>query len=134
MSATPAWPPRSAPRLFVAGRLESGQERILEGVQAHYLGTVMRAAPGAAVILCDDLTGEWTARVRESGRRTVVLAVTERLRGREEVPDFTLVAALLKKPRFDLVLEKATELGVRRIQPLVTRRSVADKLNLERAR
>jgi 16S rRNA (uracil1498-N3)-methyltransferase len=50
------------------------------------------------------------------------------------VPDFTLCAALLKKPNFDLVLEKATELGVRRIQPVITRRCVADALNAERAR
>ena len=49
------------------------------------------------------------------------------------VPDFTLCAALIKKPRFDLLLEKATELGVGRIQPVLTRRGVADKLNLERA-
>jgi 16S rRNA (uracil1498-N3)-methyltransferase len=56
------------------------------------------------------------------------------MRAREQVPDFTLCAALLKKPNFDLVLEKATELGVRRVQPLVTRRCVADSLNAERAR
>ncbi|MFK4873695.1 RsmE family RNA methyltransferase, partial [Novosphingobium sp. ZW T3_23] len=55
------------------------------------------------------------------------------LREKEAVPDFWLCAALLKKPNFDLVLEKATELGVARIQPLVTRRCVADKLNPERA-
>jgi 16S rRNA (uracil1498-N3)-methyltransferase len=50
------------------------------------------------------------------------------------VPDFWLCPALLKKDRFDLVLEKATELGVRAIRPVITRRCVADKLNLERAR
>jgi 16S rRNA (uracil1498-N3)-methyltransferase len=53
---------------------------------------------------------------------------------RENVPDFWLCPALLKKDRFDLVLEKATELGVAEIRPLVTRRCVADKLNPERAR
>ena len=52
---------------------------------------------------------------------------------REQVPDFTLCAALLKKPNFDLVLEKATELGVDRIVPVLTRRSVVDKVNAERA-
>ena len=56
------------------------------------------------------------------------------LRPREAVPDLWLCPALLKKDRFDLILEKATELGTARIQPLVTRRCVADKLNLERAR
>jgi 16S rRNA (uracil1498-N3)-methyltransferase len=55
------------------------------------------------------------------------------LRPRETVPDVWLVPALLKKDRFDLILEKSTELGVARIQPLITRRCVADKLNLDRA-
>ena len=93
----------------------------------------MRVAEGDAVVLCDDLTGEWAARVAHTGKRDVKLAIETKLREREGVPDFTLCAALIKKPRFDLLLEKATELGVGRIQPVLTRRGVADKLNLERA-
>lgn len=134
MSATPSWPPKSAPRLFVAGPLAAGATIEPESTQAHYLSRVMRVAVGDAVILCDDETGEWGAEVIEAGKRTVLLTVMQKLREREQVPDFWLCAALLKKPNFDLVLEKATELGVRRIQPLVTRRCVADKLNAERAR
>ena len=134
MPATPAWPPRSAPRLFVPGPLSAGATVRVEGNQAHYLARVMRVAEGDAVVLCDDLTGEWAARVVSAGKRDVVLASVERLREREEVPDLWLCPALLKKDRFDLVLEKATELGVRAIRPVVTRRCVADKLNLERAR
>jgi 16S rRNA (uracil1498-N3)-methyltransferase len=134
MPATPAWPPRSAPRLFVAGPLAEGQAVALDGGHAHYLGKVMRIAAGDAVILCDDETGEWACEVVESGKREVVVTVRTRLREREQVPDLWLCPALLKKDRFDLVLEKATELGARRIQPLVTRRCVADKLNAERAR
>lgn len=134
MIATPAWPPRSAPRLFVPGPLAEGVRVAVEGAQAHYLSKVMRISPGDAVILCDDQTGEWACEVTEAGKREVLLNPRERLRPREDVPDFTLCAALLKKPNFDLVLEKATELGVRRIQPVLTRRCVADKLNLERAR
>lgn len=130
----PAWPPKSAPRLFVDQALEAGAAITLDGVQAHYLGRVMRVAPGDAVILCDNLTGEWTTRVADAGKRSVTLEVVERLRAREEVPDLWLCPALLKKDRFDFVLEKATELGVARIQPVITRRCVADKLNLERAR
>lgn len=134
MPATPAWPPKSAPRLFVAETLAAGAALRIEGNAAHYLTRVMRAAPGDIVILCDDLTGEWAARVSDAGKRDVVLEVAELLRPREAVPDLWLCPALLKKDRFDLVLEKATELGVGRIQPLVTRRCVADKLNLDRAR
>lgn len=134
MPATPAWPPKSAPRLFVAGPLAAGSLVALEGQQAHYLLKVMRTGEGDAVILCDDLTGEWAARVSSATKRDLVLAVEMQLRPREEVPDFILCAALLKKDRFDLVLEKACELGVRMIQPVLTRRCVADKLNVERAR
>ncbi|MDC8755025.1 16S rRNA (uracil(1498)-N(3))-methyltransferase [Erythrobacter sp. sf7] len=134
MPATPAWPPKSAPRLFVSQVLADGASVRIEGNPAHYLARVMRVAAGDIVILCDDQTGEWAARVSDAGKRDVVLEVTERLREREAVPDLWLCPALLKKDRFDLVLEKATELGVARIQPIVTRRCVADKLNLERAR
>lgn len=134
MPATPAWPPRSAPRLFVAGPLSAGSAVAVKENQAHYLAKVMRVAEGETVVLCDDLTGEWAARAVSVGKREVVLDPLERLRAREEAPDFQLCPALLKKDRFDLVLEKATELGVRSIRPALTRRCVADKLNLERAR
>ncbi|MFK4875402.1 RsmE family RNA methyltransferase, partial [Novosphingobium sp. ZW T3_23] len=120
MAAIPAWPPRSAPRLFVTEPLVQGGSVVIEGAQAHYLSKVMRVAPGDAVILCDDVTGEWACAVTAAGKRDVALEVRERLREKEAVPDFWLCAALLKKPNFDLVLEKATELGVARIQPLVT--------------
>ena len=133
MPATPAWPPKSAPRLFVPLPLGDGVTVVIEGPQAHYLGRVMRVAPGDAVVLCDDASGEWAAQVAAAEKRAVTLFCQTLLRPREAVPDFTLCAALLKKDRFDLVLEKATELGVARIQPVLTRRCVADKLNLERA-
>ena len=130
---TPAWPPKSAPRLFVEQKLSEGASVTIEGNQAHYLARVMRLAPGDAVVLCDNITGEWVAKAEEISKRSVTLGVVDQLRPREEVPDFWLCPALLKKDRFDLVLEKATELGVARIQPIITRRCVADKLNLERA-
>ncbi len=133
MPATPAWPPKSAPRLFVDQALEEGAQVPVEGNQAHYLAKVMRVAAGDAVILCDDRTGEWATSVVLADRRQVTLAVERRLRPREDVPDFWLCPAMLKKDRFDLVLEKATELGVAVIQPVLTRRCVADKLNADRA-
>ena len=134
MPATPAWPPRSTPRLFVEPALAAGQDRVIEGPQAHYLANVMRLEPGDPVIVCDDATGEWAALVERAGRRSVELTVIERLRVREAVPDVVLAPALLKKDRFDLVIEKATELGATRIAPWIARRSVARDLNAERAR
>lgn len=134
MPAQPSWPPKSAPRLFVDDELGKGGFLALEGNHAHYLGKVMRVKPGDAVILCDNQTGEWAARVVDVTKRSLTLETVERLRPREQVPDLWLCSALLKKDRFDLVLEKASELGVARIQPIITRRCVADRLNEARAR
>lgn len=134
MPATPAWPPRSAPRLFVEAPIAAGRPVAIEGNQAHYLAKVMRVGAGSSVILCDNVTGEWACAVVEAGKRQVMLQPVERLRPREDVPDFWLCPALLKKDRFDLLLEKASELGVAEVRPLVTRRCVADRLNPERAK
>ena len=134
MPATPAWPPKSAPRLFVEQKLKAEAQVMIDGQQAHYLAKVMRVREGDIVILCDNITGEWAAHVIDAGKRSVRLEIAENLRPRESVPDLWLCPALLKKDRFDLVLEKATELGAARIQPVITRRCVADKLNLDRAR
>jgi len=134
MPATPSWPPKSAPRLFVEFALSEGCSFQLEGSHAHYLGKVMRVKAGDVIILCDNQTGEWAAKIDAVAKRRVDLTTTTRLREREDVPNLWLCPALLKKDRFDQVLEKATELGAARIQPVITRRCVADKLNAERAR
>ncbi|WP_298465283.1 16S rRNA (uracil(1498)-N(3))-methyltransferase [uncultured Erythrobacter sp.] len=134
MPATPAWPPKSAPRLFVEDEMGGGRILALQGNHAHYLGKVMRVREGDTIILCDNITGEWAATVEQVDKRRIDAKVIEQLRARETVPDLWLCPALLKKDRFDLVLEKATELGAARIQPVIMRRCVADKLNLDRAR
>lgn len=134
LPATPAWPPKSAPRLFVPGPLHDGAQIVIDGPQAHYLARVMRVASGDSVIVCDDMTGEWLAEADAVGKRDLHLRCVRHLRARENVPDFWLCPALLKKDRFDLVLEKACELGVARIRPMLTRRCVADRINPDRVR
>ncbi len=134
LPATPAWPPKSAPRLFVPGPLDTGAAITIDGPQAHYLSRVMRLVVGDCVILCDDITGEWAAEAETVGKRDILLRCVTHLRPREAVPDFWLCPALLKKDRFDWVLEKACELGVARIRPVLTRRCVADRINPDRVR
>lgn len=133
MPATPAWPPRSTPRLFVDRPLAPGPLTV-EGPAAHYLGQVMRLGAGDPVKLFDDRTGEWLATVTEAKKRALLLTVGDKLREREAVPDLWLCAAPLKKGRVDWVAEKACELGVARLRPVVTRRTVVDKPNAERLR
>ena len=77
MPAKPAWPPKSAPRMFVAVSLAAGAVVLIEGNPAHYLTRVMRAAPGDVVVLCDDVTGEWAARVSDVGKRDVTLRLDD---------------------------------------------------------
>ena len=108
--------------------------RTLDGSAAHYLGSVMRVAPGDAVILLDDISGEWAAMVSGVAKRAVTVTLVEHLRPREAVPDLWLCIAPIKKPHFELVIEKATELGVGCIVPVLTRRCVVDKVNSERMR
>lgn len=134
MPATPAWPPHSAPRLFVATPLAEGEELRLESGQAHYLTGVMRLKPGGVVKLFDDRTGEWLAELTAAGKRDCVVRVTARLRPREAVPDLWLCAAPIKRGRIDWVAEKAAELGVARLAFVETRRTIVDRLNLERLR
>ena len=134
MPAMPAWPPRSTPRLFVETLLSDGIELPIVGPQAHYLISVMRIKQGAPVKLFDNISGEWLTEAAMIGKRDLILRVNGHLRERESVPDIWLLAAPIKKARIDLVAEKACELGVARYQPVITRRTVVERLNLDRLR
>lgn len=134
MPATPAWPPQSAPRLFVDAVLGEGVSVALDGNPAHYLIAVMRVKSGDTVLLFDGHSGEWAAIARDVRKRDLTLECVAQTKPLENVPDFWLCAAPIKKGRIDLVAEKACELGVARIQPVLTRRTVVDKLNLDRLR
>ena len=134
MPATPAWPPQSTPRLFVETPLAAGLRVSLDGAPANYLLAVMRLRDGDPVKLFDGASGEWLALARDIRKRDLVLEVTDQLRPLEPVPDLWLCAAPIKKGRIDWVAEKACELGVARLIPVLTRRTVVDRLNLDRLR
>jgi 16S rRNA (uracil1498-N3)-methyltransferase len=112
---------------------EGGQVRV-EGGQAHYLLSVLRMKVGDPVKLFDDSTGEWLGVASIVGKRDLILDVTAHLRPRDSVPDLWLIAAPIKKGRIDWVAEKACELGVARLVPVLTRRTVIDRINGERLR
>jgi 16S rRNA (uracil1498-N3)-methyltransferase len=134
MPATPAWPPRSTPRLFVDTLLSIGQSVQIDGGAAHYLTAVMRLKADMPVKLFDDKSGEYLAKIVEAGKRTVTLRVETRLRQREQVPDLLLCQALIKKDRFDWIAEKACELGIAHFVPVLTSRCVVDKAKEDRLR
>lgn len=132
MPATPAWPPASLPRLFVDQPLSDGLALTLDGASANYLGAVLRLGAGDAVKLFDDISGEWLAEIIDTGKRRIILRVTRHLRPREPVPDLWLVFAPIKRGRIDWLVEKATELGVAKLVPVTTRRTIVDRVKSDR--
>lgn len=132
MPATPAWPPASTPRLFVDLPLAPGTAPMIDGPAAHYLLNVMRLKVGAPILLFDNRSGEWLANITEAGKRSLTVCIERQTRGIETVPDLWLCFAPVKKARLDWIIEKATELGVRRLQPLITERTIVERVKRER--
>lgn len=132
MPATPAWPPKSLPRLFVRQPLDSGAEIELDKAQANYLGNVMRLSEGSELLLFDGHSGEWLARISESGKRRMAVAVERLTRAAEAIADVWLAFAPVKRSQTDWLVEKATELGAGRLIPVITKRTVVDRVKLER--
>jgi 16S rRNA (uracil1498-N3)-methyltransferase len=134
MPAAPAWPPRSLPRLFIKQPLGEGVRIELGAAQANYLGNVMRLKERDQLLLFDGASGEWLAEIAEVGKKRMTLSVIDPTRPQEAAPDLWLAFAPVKKGRVDWLVEKAVELGVARLLPVVTQRTIVDKLNLERMR
>ena len=134
MPATPAWPLKSLPRLFVEATLSDGAAVTLDGPQANYLGNVLRLGVSGLVLLFDGTSGEWIATVAQMTRKSMQLTVERRTKAVEAVPDLWLAFAPVKRTQLDWLVEKATELGVARLMPVVTRRTVVERIKGERLR
>jgi 16S rRNA (uracil1498-N3)-methyltransferase len=119
-------------RLYTEAPLQTGGEVIPTEPQTHYLLRVMRAGTGDAILLFNGHDGEWRARIGKIGKRTLSLFCEERIRAQHEVPDLWLAFAPVKKVPADYLTQKATELGVRRLQPVITHRTIARRVNAER--
>ncbi|MGA9657854.1 MAG: 16S rRNA (uracil(1498)-N(3))-methyltransferase [Asticcacaulis sp.] len=110
----------------------NGLSLLLGADQARYLTSVMRKGTGDAVSVFNGRDGEWTAQITEAGKRHVTLTLTEQTRPQPLSAGPVLAVALIKRGPLEYIVEKATELGVRRIQLLMTRRTQSDHVKLER--
>lgn len=119
-------------RLFISGDLAAGLSVELPEQQAHYLTNVLRLRPGARLLVFNGRDGEWQASLLESRKRTAILAIEHRTRPQEQGPDIDYLFAPLKRARLDYMVQKATEMGVRRLRPVMTERTVAERVNSER--
>ena len=121
-------------RLYIDADLVSGAELAPRDDQAHYLRRVMRLGDGDAVAVFNGRDGEWRATLSVRGKRSAVLRVETCLRGQTPDPDIWLAFAPVKRPHIDFLVEKACELGVARLAPVMTRFTMADRVNLDRLR
>lgn len=121
-------------RLYVEVPLGEGTRVVLEEGQAHYLLHVMRAKIGDRLNFFNGRDGEWVAEIAETAKRTCTAICTRALAPQSDVPDLWLVFAPVKKTPADYLTQKATELGVRVLQPIFTRRTIVSRVNSERMR
>lgn len=121
-------------RLFIEAGLAAGSEAALDEAQAHYLRHVMRRADGAPLLLFNGRDGEWKAELSLRGKKGAAAQVTEQTRPQAAEPDIWLCFAPIKRARIDYIAEKATELGVALLQPVLTQHTAVERVNVERLR
>jgi 16S rRNA (uracil1498-N3)-methyltransferase len=121
-------------RLFVNVHLAEGAQFDPSPVQAHYLLHVMRTHSGDRVRLFNGRDGEWLSRIVQTSRRSCRLACIRQIALQSDTPDLWLVFAPIKRTPADYITQKATELGVRVLQPVYTRRTIVHRVNIERMR
>lgn len=121
-------------RLFVEEALSEGRDFACTRAQANYLVNVMRLRSGAELLVFDGRSGEWRAELHVEGRGKCRFRVHERVRDQQDGPDLEYFFAPLKRARLDYVVQKATELGVAAICPVLTQHTVAQRVNVDRMR
>jgi 16S rRNA (uracil1498-N3)-methyltransferase len=125
---------KTTPRLFVDQALSQDAAISLAPEQGHYLSNVLRMAPGDAVAVFNGNDGEWLSYITEVAKKKVQLRIESLKAEVQQPPDIDYLFAPLKHARLDYMVQKATELGARRLRPVITRRTIAERVNLDRMR
>jgi 16S rRNA (uracil1498-N3)-methyltransferase len=122
----------STPRVYLETHLAAGLEIEAEPGQAHHLGAVLRRGVGDAALVFNAEDGEWAGRITALRKDRCRILLETQSRAPAPEPDLRLMVAALKRDAMEWLVEKATELGVAAIHPVLTRRSVADRVNQAR--
>ncbi len=125
---------KTTPRLHVTAALSATGEFTLQKEQSHYLTTVLRMVAGNAVQVFNNLDGEWLAYIVGITKKATILRCEKLLSAVKPPPDIDYLFAPLKHQRLDYMVQKATELGARRLRPIITSRTIAERVNLDRMR
>jgi 16S rRNA (uracil1498-N3)-methyltransferase len=123
---------KTTPRLHVETSLSDGAEFTLAKEQAHYLVHVLRLGQGDTVALFNGHDGEWLSYITTVTKKSVDVRIERNISAVKAPPDIDYLFAPLKHARLDYMVQKATELGARRLRPIITQRTIAERVNLER--
>ena len=123
-----------SPRLHVEHPLQAGAAVPLAPPQAHYLKDVLRLKPGDRVLVFNGRDGEWHGRLDAAGKRSLALQIETQTRPQSAGNDLHYLFAPLKRARLDYMVQKAVEMGVARLAPVMTRHTQAERVNIERMR
>ncbi len=121
-------------RLYVDAALSNGAQIALEREQVHYLVSVMRLAQGAEILVFNGRDGEWTALLAEATKKRGLLTVERCLRPQTPAPRLDYCFAPLKQARLDYMVQKATEMGVGCLRPVLTQHGQVSRINTDRMR
>ena len=123
-----------SPRLYVDHPLPAGGAVPLDAPQTHYLRDVLRLKPGDRVLVFNGRAGEWRGTIEAAGKRAMAVRLEAQTRPQEGGCDLDYLFAPLKRARLDYMVQKAVELGVARLSPVMTRHTQAERVNVERMR
>lgn len=120
------------PRLYVSFDFVAGQSHTLHKAQSNYLAAVLRKKDGAEIILFNGRDGAWLAHLTNENKKSLAIEIDKNIAAQTEPTDIIYLFAPLKSSRLDYMVQKATEMGVAALQPVVTQYSQITKLKQER--
>ncbi len=124
--------PSKLPRLFVKCPLKASGTVELDQDQVHYLGNVLRLREGEKLLVFNGRDGEWCAELTAVGKKKAELSLERQTRPQEDGPDLHHLFAPLKRARLDYLAQKATEMGVSVLRPVITRHTVTERVRIDR--
>jgi 16S rRNA (uracil1498-N3)-methyltransferase len=119
-------------RLFVANYLRENEEIELNSAQSHYLVHVLRQSVGSSLLVFDGKNGEWIAKITQIKRSSCSVRITDKVREQSSQQDLHYLFAPLKQARLDYTIQKAVEMGVSELQPVITAHTMVQRMNIER--
>ena len=119
-------------RLYFSKELKANLQSNLSAEQSHYIKNVMRLKPGDTISLFNSLNGEWRAKIVNHNKENTTFIVEKLIKSKKPETDIWLAFSPIKKSYLDMMVQKTTELGIRKFIPILSDRTIVKEINIER--